>query len=268
MRNILLAVFFGILEGVTEWLPISSTGHLILLDTLLDFSVRPVFFELFEVVIQLGAMLAVPLLFFERLNPFLRGKGRRERRDTFSLWGRVALGVLPSAFLGFFLDDFLEAHLYNALTVSLALISFGIVFLFLERGGKRGVGSDEVTCKRALFVGGFQLLSLIPGTSRSGSTILGGMLSGLSRGAAAEFSFFLGIPTMVGAALLKGGKFFLSGGVLSGEEWGLLLLGTVTAFLVSLVTIRYLISFVRRHSLAAFGVYRILLGIGVLCLIF
>lgn len=265
-RDFLTACLYGVLEGITEWLPISSTGHLILLQDVLALPMRESVWELFEVVIQLGAILAVGVLYFGTLNPFARAKTVAQRRATFALWGKVLLAVLPAAIAGFFLDDFLTEHLFRPGVVALTLILYGVLFLLIERRKKTpqvGTGVDIPT-KTALAVGCFQVLSMVPGTSRSGSTILGGMLMGLSRPAAAEFSFFLGIPTMFGAGLLKSVKFFAAGEMLTGKEALLLAAGTLTAFFVSLATIRFLLDFVRRHSFAAFGVYRILLGGAVL----
>ena len=271
MITLLKAIFYGILEGITEWLPVSSTGHLILLSGLLRLDASDAFFELFEVVIQLGAILAVVVMFFHKLNPVSGDKSASERRATWLLWGKVLLAVLPSAILGLLLDDFLDEHLYNAPVVAAALIFYGIIFLFLERKRHKQPRTDStehISWRAALGIGCFQVLSLIPGTSRSGATILGGMLLGLSRALAAEFSFFLGIPTMAGAGALKAVKFFLSGEVLSGEEILILVAATLTAFAVSLAVIRFLLDFVRRHSFAPFGVYRILLGAVVLLVYF
>ena len=260
----LYAALFGILEGVTEWLPISSTGHLILLEHFINFDTRPVFFELFEVVIQLAAIAAVVVLYFGRLNPFARAKSPAERRDTWRLWGCVLLAALPSAFLGLLLDDFLEEYLFRPLVVAGALIFYGGAFILLEKRRKLDPFGGQIEKKTALGVGFFQLLALVPGTSRSGATMLGGTLLGLSRPSAAEFSFFLGIPTMLGASALKGAKFLLEGNVLAREELAMLLTGALCAFLVSLVTIRFLLNFVQRHGFFGFGIYRILLGTAVI----
>lgn len=264
MLSVLYAVLFGVLEGVTEWLPISSTGHLILLDHFLTFPARPAFFELFEVVIQLGAIGAVAVLYFEKLNPFGGQKAEDERRDTWRLWGLVLLAALPSAVIGLLFDDFLDEHLFNPFVVALALIFYGVAFILLEKRRKLAPSGGQITKKTAVGVGFFQVFSLVPGTSRSGATMLGGTLLGLSRAGAAEFSFFLGIPTMVGASALKGVKFFFEGNTLLGEEILMLVAGAFTAFLTSLVVIRFLINFVKRHGFTGFGIYRILLGAVVL----
>ncbi len=268
MVKLLLAALFGVLEGITEWLPVSSTGHLILLRRFVAFPVRDEFFELFEVVIQLAAILAVVLLFHRRLNPFARSATGSERADVWRLWRMVLLATLPSALVGLLLDDVLEAHLYRATVVAAALIFYGVLFLLLEKTRKRApsVGqTSQIGVRRALLVGAFQVLALVPGTSRSGATVLGGMLVGLARPAAAEFSFFLGIPTMLGASALKCAKFCSAGNALSGEEISMLAIGMIASFLCSVVAIRTLLDFVRRHTFAAFGVYRILLGVAVLC---
>ena len=260
----LKAIFLGIIEGITEWLPISSTGHMILVDEFIKLNVSAEFMELFLVVIQLGAICAVPVLFWHKLNPFSSKKSESERKSTWNLWGKVLVGVMPAAVIGFLLDDFLEEHFYNYAVVSIALIVYGIAFIVIERLKKNKdfkVNTvDELTYKDALCIGAFQMLSLIPGTSRSGSTILGGMIGGVSRTASAEFSFFMAIPIMLGASLLKIAKFLLNGFTASGLEIGLLLVGIVVSFLVSLAVIKFLMDFVRKHSFSVFGVYRIILG--------
>ena len=258
MLSVLYAALFGILEGVTEWLPISSTGHLILLDHFLPFPARPAFFELFEVVIQLAAIGAVMLLYFEKLNPLRRSLAAR--RAAWRLWGLLLLATLPSAVIGLLLDDFLDAHLFNPPVVACALIFYGLAFVLLEKRRKLAPLQGQITKKTAITVGFFQVLALVPGTSRSGATMLGGTLAGLSRERAAEFSFFLAIPTMLGASLLKGAKFFLEGNTLLREEALMLATGALTAFFVSLITIRFLTSFVKRHGFFGFGIYRIALG--------
>lgn len=264
----LKALLFGVVEGITEWLPISSTGHLILLDELVKLKVSPEFMDMFEVVIQLGAILAVILLFFHKLNPFAPSKSSIEKKDTWVLWLKVVIAIIPSGIIGVLLDDWMTAHLHTPVVVAAALILYGIAFLFLEKlrpqDSVRVHEVGQIDYKTAFLVGCFQVLSLIPGTSRSGSTILGGMLLGLSRGASAEFSFFMAIPTMVGASGIKALKFILSGNPITGLEWGVLGVAFLSAFLVSLVAIRFLMDFVKKHSFSAFGWYRIALGLLVL----
>lgn len=266
--ELLKALLFGVVEGITEWLPISSTGHLILLDELVKLKVSPDFMDMFEVVIQLGAILAVILLFFHKLNPFTPSKSSIEKKDTWVLWLKVIIAIIPSGIIGVLLDDWMTAHLHIPVVVAAALILYGIAFLFLEKlrpqDSVRIHEVGQIDYKTAFLVGFFQVLSLIPGTSRSGSTILGGMLLGLSRGASAEFSFFMAIPTMVGASGIKALKFVLSGTPITGLEWGVLGVAFLSAFLVSLVAIRFLMDFVKRHSFSAFGWYRIALGLLVL----
>ena len=260
---LLVAALFGVLEGVTEWLPISSTGHLILLDLVLRLPLSAAAYELFEVVVQLGAMLAVAVIYRRRL--FSLGKG--ERPATLALWGRVLLATLPAAAAGLLLDDLISERLHTPVVVATALIFYGVAFLWLGKWQKRHPSAtlcENVSWRTAILIGCFQVLSLIPGTSRSGATILGGVLLGLSATAAAEFSFFLALPTMLGAGALKAVKFVAEGHTLTAAEGGVLLVGTAVAFLTSLAVIRFLTDFVKRHSFAPFGVYRILLGVAVL----
>lgn len=269
MVELLKAVLFGIVEGITEWLPISSTGHLILLDEFVTLNVSDAFKSMFDVVIQLGAILAVIVLFFHKLNPFAPSKSREEKDATWQLWFKVVVAIIPSGLVGVLLDDWMDEHLHNAVVVSIALIVYGVAFLLVERRnqGKHLRVIDDVNSidyKTAVMIGLFQCLSLIPGTSRSGSTILGAILIGVGRSAGAEFSFFMAIPTMLGASAIKGLKFFLSGVSATGTEIGVLVVGCVVSFLVSLVVIKGLMEYVRRHSFSAFGVYRIVLGIVVL----
>ena len=266
--EILKAIFLGIVEGITEWLPISSTGHMILVDEFLKLDVSEEFKEMFLVVVQLGAIAAVPVMFWDKLYPFSKKKSREERKMTLNLWGKVIVGVLPAAIIGLLLDDFFDEHFYNFTVVSIALIVYGIAFILIERFKKNSeYRIDDVhslTYKDALIIGAFQMLSLIPGTSRSGSTIIGGMLTGVSRVASAEFSFFMAIPVMLGASLLKLVKFAVAGVAVSGLEIAILLVGIAVSFLVSLVAIKFLMEFVKKHSFIPFGVYRIILGVIVL----
>lgn len=268
--ELLKAVLFGIVEGVTEWLPISSTGHLILLNEFITLNVSDEFRSMFDVVIQLGAILAVIVLFFHKLNPFSPRKTEGEKKQTWQLWFKVIAAIIPSGIVGVLFDDWMEAHFHNATVVSIALIVYGVAFILVERRNARRVGGKTVEdvyaidYKAALLIGCFQCLSLIPGTSRSGSTILGAILIGVGRSAGAEFSFFMAIPTMLGASAIKGLKFMLSGVSATGTEIGVLIVGCVVSFLVSLLVIRGLIEYVRKHSFSAFGVYRIILGVVVL----
>lgn len=262
--EILKVFFLGIVEGITEWLPISSTGHMILVDEFLRLNVSDGFKELFFVVIQLGAILAVPIVFWKKLFPFSRSSTPEEKKQIWSLWFKVVVGVIPAAVLGLLLDDFLDEHLYNFVVVAIALVVYGVAFILVERMKKgkeyRIESVYDITYKDAAIIGCYQVLSLIPGTSRSGSTILGGMLTGVSRTAAAEFSFFLAIPVMLGASALKVLKFFLDGFRATSFELLLLAIGIAVSFLVSLVVIEFLMSFVKKHSFKAFGIYRIALG--------
>jgi len=270
--ELLKAILFGIVEGITEWLPISSTGHMILLDEFIHLKVSAEFYEMFQVVIQLGAIGAVLLLFFHKLNPFSPKKNRAQKEATWSLWFKVIIAVLPSAVLGLLLDDWMDANLYNYVVVAIALVVYGVAFMFLEQDSREKKGLTSVyaiDCRTALLIGVFQCLALIPGTSRSGSTILGAIILGVGRSAGAEFSFFLAIPTMLGASALKVAKYGLDivqGEALmpTGTEIGVLLVGCVVSFAVSLLVIRGLMEYVRSHSFKAFGVYRIVLGVLVL----
>ena len=268
--ELLKAVLFGIVEGVTEWLPISSTGHLILLNEFITLNVSDEFRSMFDVVIQLGAILAVIVLFFHKLNPFSPTKSAGEKKQTWQLWFKVIAAIIPSGIVGVLFDDWMEAHFHNATVVSIALIVYGVAFILVERRNARRVGGKTVEdvyaidYKTALLIGCFQGLSLIPGTSRSGSTILGAILIGVGRSAGAEFSFFMAIPTMLGASAIKGLKFLLSGVAATGTEIGVLIVGCVVSFVVSLLVIRGLMEYVRKHSFSAFGVYRIILGVVVL----
>ena len=271
--EILKAVFFGIVEGITEWLPVSSTGHLILLDTFIHLDVSEAFYEMFQVVIQLGAILAVIVLFFHKLNPFAPSKNQVQKKATWSLWFKVVVAVVPSAIVGLLLDDWMDEHLYNYIVVAIMLIAYGIAFLFVEKWNAsrnfRIKNVYEIDYRTALLMGAFQCLSLIPGTSRSGSTILGAIILGVARPAGAEFSFFMAIPTMLGASALKLLKYALEivkGEALApnGTEIAVLITGCIVAFVVSLLVIKGLMEYVRKHSFSVFGIYRIILGIVVL----
>ena len=262
--EILKAIIYGIVEGITEWLPISSTGHLILLEQILPLNASEAFMEMFDVVIQLGAILAVIVLFFHKLNPFSPRKDEAQKKRTWILWFKVVVAVIPSAVLGFLLADWMDAHLYNHIVVAVMLILYGAAFILVEKrneGVKPKIRTvDQIDYRTALMIGGFQVLALIPGTSRSGATILGAILLGLSRTAGAEFSFFLAIPTMLGASLLKAVKFIAEGNGMSGGEVVSLILASLVAFVVSLLAIRGLMNYVKKHSFSLFGVYRIVLG--------
>lgn len=265
--EVLKSIFLGIVEGVTEWLPISSTGHLILVDEFIQLDVSAEFMKMYLYVIQLGAILAVVLLFFHKLNPFSPKKSSARKQQTWTLWGKVVVACIPSAVIGLPLNDWVDEHLENPWVVSAALIVYGLAFLWVENRPRtftiRRV--DDISWQTALFIGLFQVLALVPGTSRSGATILGAILLGCSRSAAAEFSFFLAIPTMFGVSALKLGKFFavkLTAGepLFTGAEVGILLTGFVVAFVVSVFCIRFLMEFVKKHDFKAFGWYRIALG--------
>lgn len=263
--EIIKAAILGIIEGITEWLPVSSTGHMILVDEFVTLDVSPEFMEMFLFVIQLGAILAVPIYFWNRINPFSRRKNKAEKKSTVKMWCKVVVGVIPAAVLGVLLDDFFEEHFYNWLVVALALIIYGIAFIFVENlkvgGGYRVESVDDLTYADALKIGAFQVLAIIPGTSRSGSTILGGMLSGVSRSVSAEFSFYMAMPVMLGASGIKILKFILKGYSATPDEIVLLAVGTLVAFAISLFAIKFLMDFVKRHDFKPFGTYRIILGI-------
>lgn len=266
--EILKAILFGIVEGITEWLPISSTGHMILLDEFINLKVTDEFYDLFQVVIQLGAILAVVIMYFKTICPFGFGKNKEEQKSTWNLWGKILVACLPAAIIGILFDDWLDEHLYNSVVVSLTLIIYGIIFIVIEskKFGKRETKDlDKITYKQALGIGAFQLLSLIPGTSRSGSTIIGGLILGLERSVAASFTFFLAIPVMVGASLLKLLKYILKVGfIFQTGELLLLGVGCLVAFIVSILIIKFLMNYIRKHDFKVFGYYRIVLGIIVL----
>ena len=268
MIEFLKAVLFGIVEGITEWLPVSSTGHLILLDEFIHLDISDAFKEMFQVVIQLGAILSVIVLFFHKLNPFSSKKDAPQKKDTWQLWFKVIVAVIPSAIIGLLLDDWMDAHLYNYIVVAIMLIVYGIAFLFVENWNQRRSfrvnDVNDIDYRTAFLMGAFQCLSLIPGTSRSGATILGAIILGVARPAGAEFSFFMAIPTMLGASALKLLKFLMDGAQASSSELMVLITGCVVSFIVSLIVIKGLMEYVRKHSFSIFGIYRIILGIVVI----
>lgn len=297
----LKALVIGVVEGITEWLPISSTGHMILVDEFIKLDVSDQFLALFLVVIQIGAILAVILLYFHKLNPFSSKKSASEKKSTWRLWGMVVIGCIPAAIVGILLDDWVNEHFYNAYTVAAMLIVYGVIFIVLERhnrkkeqrivaemkpvGGKhvrRAQGQeispqeiedemfsitavDEIDAKTALKIGCFQVLAIIPGTSRSGATIIGGMLCGCSRTAAAEYTFFLAIPIMFGWGFVKAIKFLAAGLTMTQTEIIVLVVGIVSAFVMSVISIRFLMGYIKKNDFSAFGVYRIIVGLIVLC---
>ena len=266
--EILKAIAQGIVEGITEWLPVSSTGHILLLDAFWKMNASEAFFDVFKVVIQLGAIFAVVALYWHKLNPFSRVKSAEEKKGTWVLWSKVLVASIPAAIAGLALDDLIDGVLSTPVVIATALIVYGIAFIVMESRKNRTAKVEtveDITYKRALGIGAFQMLALIPGTSRSGSTILGASLLGTSRTAAAEFSFFMAIPVMLGASGLKLVKaLLLDGVVFSGQEWILLAVATVVSFGVSLLVIRGLMAFIKKHSFKPFGWYRIVLGAVVL----
>jgi undecaprenyl-diphosphatase len=275
MLDILKAILYGIVEGITEWLPISSTGHLILLEKLLPFNdTSKGFFDMFDVVIQLGAILAVVFIYFGKLWPFAFTKKEREKNEcgiikkkTFILWGKILVACIPAAVIGLLFDDFFNEHFYNEISVAVALIVFGIIFILVEKyvvskGNIKAQNVAEITFMMAVEIGIFQILAAaFPGTSRSGATIIGALLIGVSRQAAAEFTFYLAVPVMLGASLLKLVKF---GFEMSPPELSILLMGFFVAFAVSIVVLRFFIGYIKKHDFKPFGWYRIGLGIVVL----
>ena len=265
--EILKAILMGIVEGITEWLPISSTGHMILLEQLVHFNLSEEFMAMFRVVIQLGAILAVVVIYFKQLWPFARKKrgGVQLKMPIVSLWLKILVACIPAAVLGLLLDDWLDAHLYNFWVVAAMLILYGILFFIVDRDkAPKITRMSQLTYKAALIIGFWQVLAMVPGTSRSGATIVGGLLLGASRPLAAQFTFYLAIPVMFGASALKLVKYFMHGAVLGGMEIAVLVVGMVVAFIVSIVSIGFLMNYVKKHSFKAFGVYRIVLGIVVL----
>lgn len=273
--EILKVLLLGIVEGITEWLPISSTGHMLLVDEWCQLQQNEAFKEMFFVVIQLGAILAVLVLFWNKLFP-LKSKKSEEKttivadKNILNLWGKILVGCIPAGIIGILFDDFLDTYLYNPLVVSITLIVYGIAFIFIENSNKKLPiqSTNEITYKQALIIGAFQVLALIPGTSRSGATIIGALLIGIARPVGAEFTFYLAIPVMVGASALKILKFILEIGMMTLPQLGYLLLGCAVAFAVSMMAIKFLMNFVKKHNFKVFGWYRIILGaIVIACLI-
>ena len=268
--EILKSIIYGIVEGITEWLPISSTGHLILIQDFIKYkNENPAFMEMFNVVIQLGAILAVVVIYFDKLNPFKPGKTARQIQLTWQLWAQVVVADLPAAIIGLFLDDWFEAHFYNLVSVAIMLIIYGVAFIYLEKREQVEPTVTELSrlpYQTALYIGLFQVLSLFPGTSRSGATIVGGLLNGVSRPVVTEFTFYLGIPIMFGASGLKILKFIIKGNSLGFDQLFLLLVAMGVAFGVSLYVIRFLTDYVKNHDFTIFGKYRI--GLGVLLLVY
>ncbi len=266
MIEILKAILLGLVQGITEWLPISSTGHMLLVDEIIQLNVfediimNANFVNMFMVVIQFGSILAVCLLYFNRLNPFSTKKTKEEQKSTLSLWLKVIVGVIPAGIIGVLFDDVIETYLYGPLVIAITLIFYGILFIIIENKEKKvKINSfEELTYKTAFFIGCFQVLALIPGTSRSGATILGAVLLGTSRVVAAEFSFFLAVPVMAGASLLK---LITLDVVMSAQAWTVFIVGITVAFLVSVFAIKFLLDYIRRHDFKIFGIYRIVLGI-------
>lgn len=268
MLDILKAILMGIIEGITEWLPISSTGHLILVEEFVNMGTSDAFNEMFNVVIQFGAILAVVVIYFHKLNPFSPRKNTRQKRNTFQLWFKVIIASIPAAAIGLPLDDWMDKHLHNYIVVSIMLIVYGILFILVEKRNEdvtpRVTKLTELTYTTALIIGVFQALAMVPGTSRSGATILGALLIGTSRYVATEFTFFLAIPAMAGASLWKLLKFVLGGTGFTGIEVAVLLTGCITAFAVSIVAIKFLIGYIKKNDFKVFGYYRIALGVIVL----
>ncbi|AWW27395.1 undecaprenyl-diphosphatase [Acetobacterium sp. KB-1] len=259
--EIIKAILLGIVEGITEWLPISSTGHMILVEEFIQLNMSEAFKEMFFVVIQLGAILAVALLYFNKLNPFSSTKTEQEKINTFNIWFKVLIGVIPAGVIGVVFGDWLNDNLYNYQTVAITLILYGVLFIIIENRNRSKVSKivdfDTLSFKTAFLIGCFQVLSLVPGTSRSGATILGGIILGTSRSIAAEFSFFLSIPVMFGASLLKIVKFGFN---FTNTEFIVLVTGMLTAFLVSIIAIQFLLKYIKNHDFKVFGWYRIVLG--------
>ena len=268
MIELLKAAVLGVIQGITEWLPISSTGHMILADEFIKLlgGTDKAFVDLFLVVIQFGSILAVVTLYFHKLNPLSPKKSAAERRETWLMWAKVLAACVPAAIIGLLFDDAINTYLYNPWVVAAALIIYGVLFIIIENRRNPEKVSDiaSMSFKTALIIGVFQVLALIPGTSRSGATILGAVILGASRTLAAEFSFFLAVPVMLGASALKIVKYLMDGGSLLGQNLGILLVGMAVAYIVSVAAIRFLMGYIRNHDFKAFGWYRIALGVIVL----
>lgn len=268
----LKVVIVGIVEGITEWLPISSTGHMILVEEYMPLGMTDEFMEMFNVVIQLGAILAVVTIYFRKLNPFALSKTKEEKKDTWNMWGKVIVAAIPAAVLGLLFDDWFDEHFYNATVVAIMLIFYGVLFVIVETVNQNRTFKiqdfSQLTYKTALIIGLFQVLSLVPGTSRSGVTILGAMIIGCSRYIAAEFTFYLAIPIMFGASGLKLVKYFMEGLSLSQTEMIVLILGCVVAYVVSIFAIKFLMGYIKKHNFEVFGYYRIILGAVILGIMF
>ncbi len=272
----LQTLIYGVIQGITEWLPISSTGHLLLADELMKMQVfdNPVlneeFLNMFFVVIQFGSILAVCLLYFHKLNPFSPKKNESEKKETLSLWVKVIIGCIPAGIAGVLLDDLIDGYLHGPVVIAVMLIVYGVLFIVIENQKRTSkiVSFETMDYKTALLIGCCQMLALIPGTSRSGATILGAVLIGCSRSIAAEFSFFLAVPVMAGASMLKLLKMFKAGVEMNMLAWGVLGLGTLVSFVVSVLAIRFLMSYIRKHDFKVFGVYRIVLGLVILAVVF
>lgn len=265
MLEALKVIILGIVEGITEWLPISSTGHLILVEEFIKLELSEAFVEMFNVVIQLGAIMAVVVIYFHKLNPFSPRKTEKQKMLTIQLWVKVIIAAVPAAVIGLLFDDMIEEKFMNAYVVAATLIIYGILFIVIEERHKnvqpKVTKLSRLTIPMVLIIGAFQVLALIPGTSRSGATIIGGLLIGTARGVAAEFTFFLGIPVMFGASFLKIVKFMMEGVGITGQEFFMLLLGCGVSFGVSIFAIKFLMQYIKNHDFKVFGYYRIVLGI-------
>lgn len=266
LLEIIKTIILGIVQGITEWLPVSSTGHMILVDQFMSLNQDRDFMNLFFVIIQFGSILAVVTMYFHKLNPFSPKKTAAEKKETWNMWSKVIVGIIPAGVVGFLFEDLIDKYFYNSVVVAAALIIYGVAFIIIEKRSRKPLVTsiDTMTYKTAFLIGVFQVLALIPGTSRSGSTILGGVIMGASRFVAAEFSFFMAVPTMLGASAVKLLKYFMEGLTLSGEQIIILITGMAVAYIVSVAAIKFLMGYIKKHDFCAFGYYRIILGIIVL----